>query len=846
MKKLMGLVALLLGISARLLAQQAEYLVISEVRYYETSGINEEFVEIYNPTNAPVELSGYKIQYKSSTGVNWSDKTTFTANHVIQPKSYFLFGGTATLPLPDVSSAATLGLGNSGGHVRLLNAASATLDLVGWGAADSPEGTACTAHERGGSFERKAFETSTAVSMETGGADALEGNGWDADDNASDFVIHNSLATANPQNSSSPAEPDVPLVDGSGSVDVSPTSITAPGPVDLVFTFSAEDTLLTTVQIQLPADWEYDSATISGTGFAQANFIENDDNVVVDAAALLGADTGVLTLLDVTVPTASGVFLITARSATADGTLTLMQGLPQIQVIGDPLPISDLHENDTSGLPELLGSVVVVRGVVTLADELGIAAYMEDATGGIVVYDAAFAQGVEIGHDVTVIGTLTQFNGLAELTPGAVIETHATGVEVEPAVVTCLQITNQGAGGEPWEARLVRINGVTVEGSGSWAGNTNYAISDGTGSTEMRIDSDCTLVGLPIPGDPFDIICNVSQFDFSAPHTGGWQVLPRFASDLILSAGPGITGGPWEGPNGQTTVHIDWTTANPAFSIIAWGLTEAHEIDSLVIDNSTIDHAYTITDLLPGTPYHIRVGAVNDDGVSMSSDFLSSTVSPPSSPGTIEVFFTQAVESEYALPDNPANGDHPMITEIVNLIDGATTSLDCALYSLNINAVLDAIVDAHDRGVAVRFIYDSSPRPGRGGPDRERRCHGHRQQFRQQRCPGHPAQQVPDRGCRGHRPFQRPRLDGRHELHRHRRQRHLRQGQRHDHRRPGGGPGVHAGVQRDVGQHRHDPQCHELPLRRVQDQQHAALLHGRRAPAGGVVQSGRLRVTADA
>jgi hypothetical protein len=132
----------------------------------------------------------------------------------------------------------------------------------------------------------------------------------------------------------------VPLVDGSGTVVVSPTSITAPGPVDLVFTFSAEDTLLTTVQIQLPADWEYDSATISGTGFAQANFVENDDNVVVDAAALLGADTGVLTLLDVTVPTASGVFIITARSATADGTLTLMQGCPRSRwsVIHCPSP----------------------------------------------------------------------------------------------------------------------------------------------------------------------------------------------------------------------------------------------------------------------------------------------------------------------------------------------------------------------------------------------------------------------------------------------------------------------------------------------------------------------------
>jgi hypothetical protein len=81
-----------------------------------------------------------------------------------------------------------------------------------------------------------------------------------------------------------------------------------------------------------------------------------------------------------------------------------------------------------------------------------------------------------------------------------------------------------------------------------------------------------------------------------------------------------------------------------------------------VVENSTVDHGYTITNLLPGTPYHVRVGAVNDDGASMTSDFLASTVSPPSSPGTIEVFFTQAVEAEYALPNNEANGDHPMIT----------------------------------------------------------------------------------------------------------------------------------------------------------------------------------------
>jgi hypothetical protein len=584
MKRLIGLIALLLGITAHLAAQQAEYLVISEVRYYETSGVNEEFVEIYNPTNAPIELSGYKIQYKSSTGVNWSDKTTFTANHVIAPKGFFLYGGAATVPLPDVSSAATLGLGNSGGHVRLLNAASATLDLVGWGAADSPEGSALGVHERGGSFERKAFETSTAASMETGGADETEGNGWDSDDNSADFVIHNSLATANPQNSASPIEPDVPLVDGSGTAVVSPAGITAPGPEDLVFTFTAGDTLLTTVQVVLPQDWTFASAMISGTAFSAANFEVEGNGVVVDAAALDGAATGTLTLVGVEVPMATGIFSITVRTATADGTLAIIQQLPQIQVIGDPIPMSDLHDNDTNGLPELLGQVVVVRGVVTLADELGIAAYMEDATGGIVVYDAAFAQSVEIGHDVTVVGTLVQFNGLAELTPGTVVQTHATGVDVEPTPVTCLQISNQGAGGEPYEGRLVRINGVTVQGLGCLGGQ--HQLRD---RGRHRLRRDAHRLGLhpgghcPIPGDPFDMICNVSQFDFSAPHTSGWQVLPRFAEDLILGGGPGINGGPWESrPHPDRPDHIQWTSAQPGSQHHHLGsYTEAHELDSL-------------------------------------------------------------------------------------------------------------------------------------------------------------------------------------------------------------------------------------------------------------------------
>ena len=79
MKKcLFGLALVLLASVTPLRAQQADHVMISELRYYETSQVNEEFVELYNPTNFSVDVSGWHIQYKSRTGTDWSDKTIFS------------------------------------------------------------------------------------------------------------------------------------------------------------------------------------------------------------------------------------------------------------------------------------------------------------------------------------------------------------------------------------------------------------------------------------------------------------------------------------------------------------------------------------------------------------------------------------------------------------------------------------------------------------------------------------------------------------------------------------------------------------------------------------------------
>ncbi|MGA9526121.1 MAG: lamin tail domain-containing protein, partial [Myxococcaceae bacterium] len=194
----------------------ANHVVISEISGGNGSGTaaTDEFIELYNPTSAPVDLSGWKVQYKSAAGASYSASVTLPAGTVIQPKRYLLLGG-ANYSGPvakDVSytfdtSASTTG----GGHVRIGTPSMGTavndaneVDRVGWGTANAAEGSAAPSHPAvGGSLERKAVAGSTQSTMSTGGSDALRGNGYDTDNNQQDFVTR---AVRDPQNSSSAAE----------------------------------------------------------------------------------------------------------------------------------------------------------------------------------------------------------------------------------------------------------------------------------------------------------------------------------------------------------------------------------------------------------------------------------------------------------------------------------------------------------------------------------------------------------------------------------------------------------------------------------------------------------------
>lgn len=162
----------------------ANHIVISEF-LVDSSGSEPayEFVELYNPTNSLINITGWNIAYKSASGSSWSKLVSIKGS--IQAYGFFLIGGDSVVPKPDINT--TLGFATNGGHIALRNATNYIIDKVGYGTAIDPEGNACPSPGTDKSMERKpGYLNSTA------------GNGWDSDDNLEDFILRNETE---PQNS---------------------------------------------------------------------------------------------------------------------------------------------------------------------------------------------------------------------------------------------------------------------------------------------------------------------------------------------------------------------------------------------------------------------------------------------------------------------------------------------------------------------------------------------------------------------------------------------------------------------------------------------------------------------
>jgi len=196
-------------------------------------------------------------------------------------------------------------------------------------------------------------------------------------------------------------------------------------------------------------------------------------------------------------------------------------------------------------IPDRLNQQVKIRGVVTSVDfrgASGLEIYIQDPTGGVDIFNTSINTAYNIGDNLEVTGTVAQFNGLTEINPGTVsnITVLPPGTLPTPGVqvVTVSQLGNAGAG-EAFEGKFLRINNVTlVSPPATFAANTNYDITDGTGTVQMRIDGDTDIDGTAPPSGTFSVLGVLGQFDSTNPFDSGYQFFPRIRATDFLPATP--------------------------------------------------------------------------------------------------------------------------------------------------------------------------------------------------------------------------------------------------------------------------------------------------------------------
>ena len=284
-------------------------------------------------------------------------------------------------------------------------------------------------------------------------------------------------------------------------------------------------------------------ATYGGT--YQTNPAAVNDTITLNVPAN-GALTGYALLLFPNVPVGrTDTLTFTIISATAGIQIGAINS-SRVRV-QNPVPpsfvnltIGQIRGANTNGIADSNGVRVRTTGVVLGFNKrpagLEFTIFDPTSNAGIGVFRASGNIGYNVteGDSIRVAGTVGHFNGLSQINVDSI--TFLTAGNTLPAiqVVTAM--------GENTESRLIRINNVTVIDPTQWpiAGTTGSGrtvrVTNGVDSFDLRIPSGVDVFGTPAPVGAFDMIGLGGQFDNSAPHTVGYQLIPRYIADIVTGA----------------------------------------------------------------------------------------------------------------------------------------------------------------------------------------------------------------------------------------------------------------------------------------------------------------------
>ncbi|SEB97415.1 choice-of-anchor D domain-containing protein [Terriglobus roseus] len=612
-----------------------------------------DFVELYNPTAAAVDLSSYTIQYASATSTSATAWSKVQLSGSIQPGKYFLaqlcIGNTGTsngiLPptadftapntdnatscVPALAAGAgkvalvsnTTLLSGTGGTVTGLSGTgcpttntAAIVDFVGYGS------TANCTESLTSAVSRTADLSSTKSAIRDASND-------DTGDTATDFTV----GTPNPRNSSYGTTPAATLAIASSTA--TPASI-APGDSTVLSVTVTPGSATTAVT----ATVDLTSVGGSATQVLVAGTTANTYTYTLSSTGSLAANT-------YTLP----VTVTDNTSATATQNISL-----RVAVAGATTPIATIQANRST----YIGTQITFSGVITVVTNAGY--YMQTASAtpgstgdeGIYVYSGSGKNpvGAVVGNNVTVTGTLTQYPlPTVSHTPSlevttATLTVNSTGQAVPAAIV--LPAGFPTAAGDinqlrKYESMLVSFPSLTA------TGGTDATLTEATETTVSSGQFYAVATGTPRP-------FREPGMDFRDFPTA---TCPTFAS-CPAASNPATVAGDVRPAN--LTLYDD----NPERLVIESSLGGGAAIDVVagaVLTNpvGVVDYTYS-TDYPYGDPARIILTTANRPTVTASPLTVAALPLPSANQFTVAAYNVERFFDTNAANDvyfNPVTGN---------------------------------------------------------------------------------------------------------------------------------------------------------------------------------------------
>ncbi|HEY3417324.1 MAG TPA: lamin tail domain-containing protein, partial [Armatimonadota bacterium] len=415
-----------------------------------------DFIELYNLGATPFDVTGWTVQYASSTGSSWQKTALFGT---IQPGKYYLVqeaagsGGTVNLPTPDATG--NIAMSGTAGKVALVNNATTLtiscpaglVDFVGFGSATNCSETAPTAN----------LSNTTAALRKLNGAQ-------DTDNNSADFTI----GAPNPRNSLFPfaavgaATPAAILPGDTTLLTVTVTPGTGPASTGITVTCNLAPIGGSATQILYDdgthGDQAADDNTFSFSTTASSTGTQNLSCTFADAQDRSGTTTLSLTFITlIPIGTVNGPVLDTADGATHvspyAGQIVTVQGV----IYEKTLQAISNSTNTYKGF--------FIQNTAATADtdpntSDGLFVFM--STNSTLSGPGAATYTPTVGDEVVLSGKITEFFNMTELTSATLFKPVVrSGVDIAAEVppVVANPPANLADANRYWE----RLQGMRVE-----------------------------------------------------------------------------------------------------------------------------------------------------------------------------------------------------------------------------------------------------------------------------------------------------------------------------------------------------------------------------------------------